>query len=348
MVDKDFCLSSYMAYRYTYKDGVEYAEGMHHQNFTPIPNTEKVKIKTAKDIHEKLKKDFDSIFSQYKKVGILLSGGMDSAILASYLKHGSHAYTFSSDITEAFDPDLKRAKIYAEKYKLVHTIVNISFDDFKELTPIVMKSKCGPVHSIEPQIYKAAKQALADGVELMIIGDGADYVFGGMDQLLGKDWKYDDFVKRYVSIDPYLVLVNPVYVYEPFEKFKKGKDEIDFEGFMDDLCTNESYSSYMNAFQTAKMAYKDPYENMVMEDSKDLKRIRRGESKYLIRELYKMRYPERDIPSKIPMPRPVDEVFKNWEGPTRPEFRRDIPIDKLTGNQKWQLWCAEIFLNSLD
>ena len=348
MVDKDFCLSSYMAYRYTYKDGVEYAEGMHHQNYIPIANSEKVKIKTAKDIDEKLKKDFDLIFSQYKKVGILLSGGMDSAILASYLKPGSHAYTFSSDITEAFDPDLKRAEAYAEKYHLVHTIVNISFDDFKELTPIVMKLKCGPVHSIEPQIYKAAKQALADGVELMIIGDGADYVFGGMDQLLGKDWKYDDFVKRYVSIDPYLVLVNPVYVYEPFEKFKKGKDEIDFEGFMDDLCTNESYSSYMNAFQSAKMAYKDPYENMVMEDSKDLKRIRGGESKYLIRELYKMRYPERDIPSKIPMPRPVDEVFKNWEGPTRPEFRKDIPMDKLTGNQKWQLWCAEIFLNSLD
>ena len=347
MVDKDFCLSSYMAYRYTYKDGVEYAEGMHHQNFIPIPSDEKVKIKTAEDIDAKLKKDFEKIFTKYKKVGVLLSGGMDSAILASYLKPGSHAYTFSSDITEAFDSDLNRAKAYAEKYKLIHTIVNISFADFKMLTPIVMKSKCGPVHSIEPQIYKAARQALSDGVELMVIGDGADYVFGGMDQLLGKDWKYEDFINRYISLDPYKVLTNPVYVYEPFEKYKRG-DDIDFEGFLDDLCTNESYSSYMNAFQAARMRYKDPYEDMMMADPKDLKRIRSGASKYLIRELYKIKYPEREIPTKIPMPRPVDEIFKNWEGPNRPEFRKDIPMDKLTGNQKWQLWCAEQFLNSLD
>ena len=48
------------------------------------------------------------------------------------------------------------------------------------------------------------------------------------------------------------------------------------------------------------------------------------------------------------MPRPVDHVFKNWAGPTRPEFRSDIAMDKLTGNQKWQLWCAEQFLQMID
>ena len=68
----------------------------------------------------------------------------------------------------------------------------------------------------------------------------------------------------------------------------------------------------------------------------------------MIRELYKIKYPEREIPTKIPMPRRVDEIFKNWEGPNRPEFRKDIPMDKLTGNQKWQLWCAELFLNMID
>ena len=41
-------------------------------------------------------------------------------------------------------------------------------------------------------------------------------------------------------------------------------------------------------------------------------------------------------------------IFKDWEGPTRPEFRQDIPMEQLTGNQKWQLWCAEQFLNGLD
>ena len=46
----------------------------------------------------------------------------------------------------------------------------------------VMETKQAPVHSIEPQVYEGALHAKADGVELMIIGDASDYVFGGIDQ----------------------------------------------------------------------------------------------------------------------------------------------------------------------
>lgn len=45
--------------------------------------------------------------------------------------------------------------------------------------------------------------------------------------------------------------------------------------------------------------------------------------------------------------RPVDAVFKNWNGPRGGQFREDIPMGKLTGNQKWQLWCAEQFLKAI-
>lgn len=44
----------------------------------------------------------------------------------------------------------------------------------------------------------------------------------------------------------------------------------------------------------------------------------------------------------------VDKIFYDWEGPKRYEFRKDISMSKLTGNQKWQLWCAELFLNIFD
>ena len=48
------------------------------------------------------------------------------------------------------------------------------------------------------------------------------------------------------------------------------------------------------------------------------------------------------------MPRPVDIYFKDWAGPTRPEFRRDIDMSILTGNQKWLLYSLEQFLNMVD
>ena len=85
-----------------------------------------------------------------------------------------------------------------------------------------------------------------------------------------------------------------------------------------------------------------------MADPLDMDRVRNGEPKYLVRGLYAIKYPDLEIPFKIPMPRPVDAIFSQWEGPKRAEFRQDIPLHKLTGNQKWQLWCAELFLNLFD
>lgn len=346
MTDKDFCLSSYIAFRYIWKADVDFAEGMHHQLITPIPTSERIGVTTAADIDREIQKQMDALYARYNNIGILLSGGMDSAIVAAYLKPGSHAYTFTAQGTEVFDADLERAAHYCRKFGLKHHLVDISFDDYKQLTPLVMRTKCAPVHSIEPQIYKAAMMAKADGVELMLVGESSDLIFGGMDGLLAKDWTMAEFVNRYTFLSPELVLTHPVDMSELYERYRRGND-IDFMTFMDEVFSIESSSSYFNAFGTAGLEYYDPYARLIMSEPLDLHRVRNGEPKYLIRALYAMKYPEVPIPNKIPMPRPVDKIFKEWSGPTRPEFRTDIPMSSLSGNQKWQLWCAEQFLNSL-
>lgn len=73
-----------------------------------------------------------------------------------------------------------------------------------------MKMKGAPVHSIEPQIMEAALQAKADGVEMMVAADGSDLVFGGMDRMLSKDWKFEEWVDFYTFLDPKIALKNPV------------------------------------------------------------------------------------------------------------------------------------------
>ena len=169
-----------------------------------------------------------------------------------------------------------------------------------------------------------------------------------MDKLISPQWTFDGFAARYTFLDPTLVLNKPVDMSELYEQYRTGPDSIDFMRFMDEVFAIESSGSYMNAFGAAWMPYYDPYAVLVMTDPLDMERVRGGEPKYLVRELYAMKYPEREIPFKIPMPRPVDTVFQDWAGPSRPEFRQDIPMERLTGNQKWQLWCAELFLNMLD
>ncbi len=219
-------------------------------------------------------------------------------------------------------------------------------DDYEKFTPIVMKSKFAPVHSIEPQIYKAAMIAKKDGVQLMIVGESADLIFGGMDKLIIPDWTFDAFVKRYTFLDPGLVLSNPVDQFDLFEKYRQGNG-IDVMKFMNEVFSIESSSSYLNAFGAAWMPYYDPYAKLIMANPLEMTRVRNGEPKYLVRGLFAIKFPGLEIPFKIPMPRPVDSVFRSWEGPKRIEFRKDIPMSKLSGNQKWQLWCAEKFLNML-
>lgn len=70
-----------------------------------------------------------------------------------------------------------------------------------------------------------------------------------------------------------------------------------------------------------------------------------GEPQYLIREPMRKKYPAIPVPNKVPMPRPVDEYFKDWKGPKRPEFKKNLDMSKFTGNQKWQMYCLEEFLN---
>lgn len=347
MVDKDFCLSSYMAFRFLWKEGVDFAEGFQHKNFRPADMASRIPVKTSEDIDREIQQQFDELYAKYNNIGILLSGGMDSANLASYLRHGSHAYTFNSS-TGVFYDDVKRAMTYCQKFGLTHHLIDITMEDYKRYTPTVMRHKFAPVHSIEPQIFKAAEMAKQDGVQLMIVGESADLIFGGMDKLISPQWTFDAFARRYTFLDPARVLRNPVDMGELFEKYRQGDNGIDVLRFMDEVFSIESSGSYLNAFGAAWMPYYDPYAKLVMADPLDMERVRNGEPKYLVRGLYAIKYPELEIPFKIPMPRPVDTVFENWQGPTRSEFRQDIDMCALSGNQKWQLWCTEQFLNMLE
>lgn len=344
MIDINFCASSYLAFRYLIDDNKDFCEQYKHKNLKNIVDTEKILVKTAEEIGNAIKQQLD-IFKN-KKCGILLSGGMDSAIVASYM-NGGDAYTFKFLNGKFQEEELRRAEFFAKKYNLTLHYVNIDWNTVEQYTDLCMKFKGAPVHSIEPQIVQAALQAKTDGIEIMFIGDGSDYVFGGMDKLLSKDWNYQDFIDRYIAINPNDILKNPINVNYIFEPYKLDNDKIDFIGFMSNYMTNESYNSYYNAFKAVNMNYFDPYAKLKMAEPLDLKRIRNGESKYLIRELMKMRYPEIDVPNKNPMPRPVDIYFKNYEGPKHEIFKTNIDLSKMSGNQKWQIWCLDRFLNSI-
>lgn len=346
MVDKNYCMSSYLSLRYVEDNDKQFFVGLQHQVYKQQPIERKILVSDAHDVDIALRNVFRKI--SHEKLGMLLSGGMDSSILASYMPEGAKAYTFRFLGGKYQSDELERAEYYAKYYHLNLQYVDIDWNTVDQYVDKVMEHKGAPVHSIEPQLYAAALQAKNDDITMLVIGDAADYVFGGMDGLLSNNWSYSQYEKRAIYVNPAEVLKEPYDMNYLFERYRIGKSSIDYLRFYDEIVTDESYASYENAFEAADIDFIDPYELLKMARPLDLGRIRNGDTKYLIRDLFRMKYPETTVPIKQPMPRPVDEYFANWEGPKRTEFRDDLDITKYSGNQKWLLYCLERFLNKYD
>lgn len=343
MEDRDFCSSSFLMYRFIADESKTFKDGITPFFFKANPN--KFVIHCLEDVEKSIQSYVNEIISDGGKIGLALSGGIDSAILAKYVPKNTPTYTFHCVAQGALD-ETPMAKRYAEICGLENKIIDVTWTDYLELSTILMNHKGAPIHSIEPQIYKAALEAKKDGVTHLLFGENADIIFGGMDGLLAKDWKYDEFVQRYMYLNPEIVLKNGKLHLAPFEKYRKG-EYIDFYGFIADYFYYEANNSYDNACTTAGVIYSSPFNRMKLGFELDYERIRRGDTKYMLRELFNKLYPDLGQPKKIPMPRAVTQWLHDWKGPKRKEFN-PIKMDELKGDQKWMIFILEKFLNQID
>ena len=315
-------------------------------HMVPFPSDRHL-ITDAEDLYDHLESYVAEAVKGKKKIALALSGGIDSAILAKFVPKGTIAYTFKCVVpgTEVTN-EVPRAAEYAKECGLEHRVVEIRWEDFEEYAPELMKHKGAPIHSIEVQIYKAAKQAKEDGCDIFIFGETADCIYGGHSDLLSRDYTFGEFVDRWTFVQPYKVLKNFVYPLEPYKRYvKNGK--VDTPRFLTFFETKASYNSYTNACELAGIEFCAPYAHSIMTDPLDLERVRNGENKYLVREVFKKLYMGWDIPDKVPMPRPVNEWFKNWIGPLRPEFWPNCHLP-MNGDQRWMIYALEQFLNIVD
>ena len=344
MVDKNYCMSSFLAFRYIVDQNKTFKEGLEHANYIPVPNEELIACATAKDIDFQIRSMLEKL--DLSNAVLLLSGGMDSAILASYMPKGTKAYTAKCSAEGAID-ETQRAKQYCDYYDLEHVIVDISWEDYLENIDKLMLNDGCPVFANEPQVYKLTKVIKESGADLIILGDNADMAFGGMDGMLSKDWDYEGWKNRYTFVKPEDALKMPVDMDVVYKDYKIGENGVDYIRFIEEIFASSSSGAYINSFRLAEMKFFDPYAYLKMKYPLDLKRVRAGESKYLLRELFKMKYPELPVPEKIAMPRAMNQWMADWTGPVRQEFLPNC-IDGMTGEQKFLVYSLERFLNLIE
>lgn len=343
-VDKEYCMSSFLMFRTIADETKCFAKGCKPNLFRA--DFPKIPVANSSDL-EKAIADQMKEWTKDGKAALALSGGIDSAILAKYMPEGSTAYTFQCIVPgKEVTNEVPQAKKYAEENHLNHKIIEIYWEDFEKYAPVLMKHKGAPIHSIEVQIYKAALKAKADGFERLIFGESSDVNFGGLSGLMSKDWTFGEFAERYTYLMPYFVLKKPQMIFEPYWKCEKN-GIIDAHEFCRTFFLEEGMGSYVNACQCAGIDVQTPYIHTKLSVPLNYERIRSGENKYVVRELFQKLYPNWTIPTKTPMPRPMNEWLQDWKGPAREEFLPNC-VQALTGDQKWLVWALERFLSLLD
>jgi hypothetical protein len=282
-----------------------------------------------------------------ESTGLLLSGGIDSAIIAALLPEGSHTFTIRFVADGAID-EVSAAREYAERMKLVHHVIDVTWDDHISLGDELMQAKKAPLHAVEVGLCKAARTATDLGIKTLLTGNGADSTFGGMDKLLSVDWSFDAFVDRYTFINPATVLINPVDITGTYEPYRIGKNGIDYIRFLKSVHGLGIVQAFDNALTVGGCTMIQPYEQLKLDGTLDLKRIRAGESKYILRKVFVDLYPNMNAPEKIPFARPMEQWLADWCGPTRKEFMSNLDMQSFTGDQRWLLFCLERFMNLMD
>lgn len=295
-------------------------------------------IRNANDLDKALSK----LINLTGKVGLLLSGGMDSAILAKYVPKNIIAFTFKYENDFAKE-EYERAKKYAEINGLKLIDINITWDKIRNYIEPLIKNRGGPIATIEPQLYLACKIAKdLYGINILIHGGDADVVFGGLSKMLSTEWTVESFTEFYIYNNPEKILKesNDLYKYIIKKYYDSNRRHFDTIRFINEVYETESTLSYENPRKLADVTFIDPFTPLKFDI--DLNKVRE-KPKYIIQELFTKLYGF-EPPKKNPMPRPVDFYDELNEYPISNIFRHDIRYNELTGQQKWMIYCVDKYM----
>ena len=147
---------------------------------------EKVPCGSPKELRSSLEKAVKKRLMSDVPLGALLSGGLDSSLVASIAarelkKEGKKLHTYSVGI-DGDGSDLSKAKEVAEFIGSIHHEIHYTFEEgLALLEELIYKLESYDVTSIRAStpMYIMSQAIVRDGVKVVLSGEGADEVFGG-------------------------------------------------------------------------------------------------------------------------------------------------------------------------
>lgn len=329
------CVGCFLRYRSLPHDITLFSEKKHFSI-----GKSSIKISNQNDLDIYLTSYFKNV--DFSKTGIMLSGGIDSSLLASYMPKGSYAFTIAYPEMQNKD-EVERALFFANKFGLKLVVVDVTFEDVLRFQDGLMINKGQPLSSIEIGIYKMCLEARKYNLDTLITGMGADGVFGGTFNLMSRDWTNEEFVNRFSYIEPKIVMRNPVDSLEFFEMYY-GTPYFNMFGFLDDVESEYTVTYFANPCELAEIKLLAPFESCIRDFELDRVGIVNGKEKIILRQLFKKRTGFEFNGIKKAFPRPTEYWANLYDKKLDDMFFEDAYERLTTPEQKWILYTTNQFV----
>jgi asparagine synthase (glutamine-hydrolysing) len=141
-----------------------------------------VSERVFREYTEEILKSFDEVIQDYYADSILLSGGLDTSIIASLVSQYFKPQTVSVGFSGSNASDIYYARIVAEQFALQNYVKLFNLEEATEAAEYVVKT----LKTFDPMeirnditIYIGMKYLKETGVKSVITGDGSDELFAG-------------------------------------------------------------------------------------------------------------------------------------------------------------------------
>ncbi len=155
---------------------------------------------TLEDLERRINRSVAARASGRERVGVLLSGGLDSSAIALYASRLGPVHTFTVGVTDAEGDETPYAGRVANLLRTRHEVLRVDFPQYEEAFHTVVGGSDTPVTdpACIPQ-YLLARHA-RQFVDVILAGDGGDEVFGGrMAGLLAREVRVSTAMQRLPS-----------------------------------------------------------------------------------------------------------------------------------------------------
>jgi len=342
----DKSIDEFLAFQHLYSN-IGWTEGIHNRKYDEYSECPRnIKVNNGKEAVIELTKFKNKLLNYNKKIGILISSGIDSATIAKMLPENSYAF-YATYVEREKDPEIDIVKKYCKINKLNLIIVDVSWKDYNDNIDYLMSVKKNPIHPCEIPVYMCCKKAKEMNINVLLSGWGADTHFGGMDKLISKDWKLYDFKKRY-EYCPRIKEDNE-FLDNSYKKFINKNNIINTQEFLTYNYHIMTIKSFFYLPELFGLLHLPLWGYIGLNHELNIKRVRNGEPKYVILEAFKILYKNDNIniTNKIPFTIPTDIYMKEHFNDIKYHNKLKKYIDNnknLSAQQLWMVYILNRFL----